>query len=356
MHQTCTRLGPFLIAVLGAGCAVARGAAGDPPGSLEPAVADGPFLRPAAGQDSEPTWGIKGGLSVGLWPNPGPRGLIRVYTPYLGQPRLTPINFIAVEPVVDRLRGLSELEKSHIDPGVPGKAMWSTDHLDREGQSRPRKPWRPARGVIGIENGRRTLTVFIEVEPFDHGARPIIEVRFREDRPHELMFRVYAAAGGEPMRSCILTATMGNYARLRRLHLKDHVVDSRVVYHRFQPVFAGFAPHHEWALGDLLVHDGQATVAATPDEAIPSHAQYEDNVARWWHYQGAVATQYWRAPARAGLVARVNGRQTYWASNARIPGGVAFENFELEAPFHPGQVFHFGIIPETQERLGFQPH
>ncbi|MGA7500698.1 MAG: hypothetical protein WBX00_28545 [Isosphaeraceae bacterium] len=42
---------------------------------------DGPFLRPAEGKAEEPTWGIKGGIAIGLWPNPGPRGLIRVYTP-----------------------------------------------------------------------------------------------------------------------------------------------------------------------------------------------------------------------------------------------------------------------------------
>ena len=44
---------------------------------------DGPFLRPAEGKAREPTWGIKGGIAIGLWPHPGPRGLIRVYTPHL---------------------------------------------------------------------------------------------------------------------------------------------------------------------------------------------------------------------------------------------------------------------------------
>ena len=53
------------------------------------------------------------------------------------------------------------------------------------------------------------------------------------------------------------------------------------------------------------------------------------------------------------MVVRVNGRQTYWASDAPIPGGVAFENFELEAPFVAGQEFCFGIIPGTPATLGF---
>src|SRR5262245_27497923 len=89
-------------------------------------VEDGPFLRPGAGEAAEPVWGVKGGIAVGLWPTPGPRGLIRVYAPYLGQPRPRMINFIAVEPIVDQARGLSELERSGLDR-VAGKAMWTSD-------------------------------------------------------------------------------------------------------------------------------------------------------------------------------------------------------------------------------------
>ena len=68
-----------------------------PPKRLATPVADGPFLRPAAGDAAESSWGIKGGIAVGLWPTRGPRGLIRVYAPYLG--RLAPLNLVAVEPV-----------------------------------------------------------------------------------------------------------------------------------------------------------------------------------------------------------------------------------------------------------------
>ena len=98
---------------------------------------------------------------------------------------------------------------------------------------------------------------------------------------------------------------------------------------------------------------GQAIVAARPDEPDPAKARYSPDVARNWHYQGAVATQYWHARARPGLVVRVNGRQTYWASNSPIPGGVAFENFELEAPFEPGFEFCFGVTPDSPTSLGF---
>lgn len=351
MRRSCVCLAAILISLVLTMPVQAREGAADSPKGLAPPIEDGPFLRPVEGRAAEPTWGIKGAIAVGLWPNPGPRGLIRVYAPYLGQPRLTVMNFIAIEPVVGQARGLSELEKSSLDTGVAGKAMWSSDV--REEDPQPREPWRPARGLLRTEDGHRTLSFFIVVEPFDNGARPVVEVRLREDRPHEVCLRVFAAAGGKPMRSCILTATMGNYARLRRLYLKDRVEQSRRVYDPFRPVFAGFAAHRAWGISEMLVRDGEAIVAATPDEPDPANARYAADVTPGWHYRGFLATQYWHSPARPDLVVRVNGRRTYWASRAAIPGGVAYENFELEAPFEPGQEFCFGIIPGTPASLGF---
>jgi hypothetical protein len=323
----------------------------EPPRSLAKPVEDGPFLRPAADNAAEPTWGIKGGIAVGLWPNGGPRGLIRVYTPYLGQARLRVMNFVAVEPIVRDLRGLSELEFSKLDH-VDGKAMWTSDTLDDD--SKPRPPWHPARGVITAPGGKKVLSFYVFVEPFDNGARPIIEVRLREDRPQEITFRIFSARGGKPMRACVLTATMGNYARLRRLWLKDHIADAHALYHsaRFSPE-NGFADHRQWSIDALLVVDGEAVVAARPDEPDPVHATYSRDVHPHWHYVGKTATQYWRSPARPNLLARVNARKTYWASRAPIPGGVAFENFEMQAPFRPGQKFVFGITPELPAALGF---
>jgi hypothetical protein len=330
-----------------------RSEAADPPRPLARPVEDGPFLRPAAGRAAEPMWGIKGGIAVGLWPNGGPRGLIRVYTPYLGQGRRRIMNFVAVEPVAQGSRGLSELEASRLDR-VQGKAMWSADAL--EDDPKPRLPWEPARGVVGGAGAKKTLSFYVYIEPFVNGARPVVEVRLREDRPHEVVFRVFSARGGAPMRSCVLTATMGNYARLRRLWLKDRVEDAHGLYRsaRFDPK-DGFADHRPWGVDALLVVGGEAVVAARPDEPDPAHATYDKDVDPGWHYVGQTATQYWRAPARRNLVARVNARKTYWASTAAIPGGVAFENFELEAPFRPGQKFVFGITPELPVALGFHP-
>jgi hypothetical protein len=342
-----------LALVAGALSVVIRVEAAEPPRPLARPVEDGPFLRPAEGTGAEPVWGIKGGIAVGLWPTGGPRGLIRIYTPYLGQGRRRVMNFIAVEPVVRGVRGLSELEASALDH-VDGKAMWTGDTL--EDDPKPRPPWQqPARGLVSRPGGRKRLSFYIYVEPFDNGARPVVEVVLWEDRPHEITFRVFSAPGGAAMRSCVLTATMGNCARLRRVWLKDRIADAHALYRSARFDTHGFTDHHQWGIDELLVVDGEAVVAARPDEPDPVHVTYASDVHPSWHYVGQTATQYWRAPARPNLVARVNARKTYWASKAAIPGGVAFENFELEAPFRPGQKLVFGITPELPEALGFHP-
>ncbi len=52
-------------------------------------------------------------------------------------------------------------------------------------------------------------------------------------------------------------------------------------------------------------------------------------------------------------MARVNARAIYWGDTGRIPGGVSFENFELQVPFADGQEFWFGVTPEEPTQLGF---
>jgi hypothetical protein len=56
--------------------------------------------------------------------------------------------------------------------------------------------------------------------------------------------------------------------------------------------------------------------------------------------------QGWRAE-RPGpdLRVLVNGRRSYWASSSPIPGGTAFENFELGEPYRPGQEYVFTVEP-----------
>jgi hypothetical protein len=79
---------------------------------------------------------------------------------------------------------------------------------------------------------------------------------------------------------------------------------------------------------------------------------------RLWYYGGAKVTQYWRKPNgtfRDDLSAAVSARYTYWKSKQPVPGGIAFENFEMREPFSEGQCFVFGITLRTPAELGFRP-
>src|SRR5262249_42061475 len=200
---------------------------------------------------------------------------------------------------------------------------------------------------------RKALTVFVFIEPFKNGAQPVVQLTFRQDRPHEVGLKVFATRHSALMKACVLTATMGNYARLRHLWLQGQVVDARKVWPRFQPDAGGFASARQWPVDRLLVVGKEVLVAATPSEARPVQAKYAKEVPAGWRDEGKPATQYWRAPRQKDLLARVNGRQTYWATKARIPGGTSFENFELEAPFRSGQEFTFGVTVQPPPKLGF---
>jgi len=321
-----------------------------PPAQLVPAVEEGRWIRPARSDDAEPVWGLKDGIAVGLWPASGPRGLLRVYTPYLGQQRPRMINYISVEPVVKGVRGQSELEVSQLT-GRPGLGMSTASTLAAAAAFRQAGP--PDPGRIERRDGTETLTFFITMEPFRNGARPILQVTLRADRPREIACRIYSAEGGVAMNSCVLSATMGNYGRLRRLWLREGVVDAPKLWPTFQPDRLGFALWRQWNREAILKRGGYLIVAATPDEADPASATYDADVPPHWRYQGKWATQYWRARDRAGTVTRVNGRITYWGGVGRIPGGISYENFEMEAPFTEGQEWWFGVTPEEPQKLGF---
>jgi hypothetical protein len=270
----------------------------------------------------------------------GPRGLIRVGVmgPSGGEPEL--INFIAIEPVskgvgsrFDRM-GFSELEMSQLDPGVRGKRLWVvTTQGDLTTLSAKPKP---------IER----LSVRIEVEPFTaNGTHVYVIASVYSDRPRELQLAVYHHDDSAPIEELTVTATMGNYERLRHLWLKDRVVDSRELYSGYNG--DGFLDKENYPRDEMLMYDdGDALVLATTNEDNPSAVQVTARPS--WTYRSNKLTQYWRVPARhiqPDLRVKVNGRRVYWASTAPIPGGLAFENFEVRQRYVPGQAFVFGLTP-----------
>ncbi|MBE7560455.1 hypothetical protein HS125_16545 [bacterium] len=305
-------------------------------------------------------WGVAGGTVFTVWPGSlyhrdrrglgGPRGLVRVG--YEEDGDVFMVNYLAVEPVVEGPRGYSELEVSQLDQ-VRGKRFWPVHPLlgpDVE----PREPeFRPEfTRLFRHPEGHEVLEVGIGVEPFRNGARPFLVLAIDSRRPEELVVRELAASDSAHIRQCIITATMGNYIRARRLWLAGEVVESSKLYPNFSG--NGFAPPTVFTRDRLLLKDGFRWVAITPDEADP--AGVWPMPGGGWHYAGAPVTQYWRARddhPEEDLLANVNGRATYWAVHVPIPGGIAFENFELIRPFHTGQEFIFGITRKTPQELGW---
>jgi hypothetical protein len=300
------------------------------------------------------TWGIQGGLLWGLPPPSGkstdaPRGLIRLYYPVLPNGDYELLNFIAIEPVVDGQKGFSELERSQLDD-LPGKRLWAL-HSPEPAQDATQLP---AGHHVRLPDGTQRLSLTVRVERFQNGAHVTLTVTQRSDAPDEIQLTVEAESDSATLEYCILTATMGNKARTRHLWLKHEVVSSLKLYPDYRD--PEFTPHRFFALDRLhRTPDDDVLAAITTDEANPAAAP-PTAAAAHWHYLGTPVTQYWRKPADTGqpdLHVAVNARYTYWMSRHPIPGGVAFENFEMRERFHDRQTFSFGITRRSPAELGF---
>lgn len=298
---------------------------------------------PGAGwiQANQPRWGLRSGLQFAIHPagfggrNGGPRGLIRVGAPVLPDGGHTLVNFIAVEPVVAGKRGFSELEDSQLDQ-AKGK-RFSADAT------------RTSSPAPGVEQ----LDVPMNVETFANGACVRLVVSQRSDAPDAIRLTVHTQPGSAPVETCILTATMGNMVRTRRLWLQDEVLSSLKLYPDFRG--NGFAPHTVRLLPRLArTAADDVIVAVTGDEKDPASV-FPFPGSRAWHYGGVPVTQYWKVDkdlVHDDLCVAVNARSAYWQSYRPIPGGVAFENFELRTRFCQGQSFVFGVTRATPAELG----
>lgn len=303
-----------------------------------------------AGVNSKyPIWGLQEGLQFAIhpggftWGEGGPRGLIRIGYPTLPDGKYDLINFIAIEPTVGKTRGLSELEKSAVD-GRPGKIFTAGLSADEPASLHP--------GTIhSLPDGVEELVVPLQIEKFTNGAHVRLTLSQRSDAPEELKLTVHAEPDSAPMDTCILTATMGNKARARLLWLKDGAVSSLKIFgdyrepHFTRSVFFPLDRLSRNALGDAIA-------SITNDESDPANVQ--SGIGRGWQYLGRKVTQYWRKPAAEldqSLRCAVNARFTYWASQNPVPGGLAYENFELIENFRDGQSFIFGITPQTPSDL-----
>ncbi|MFV0268681.1 MAG: hypothetical protein ACK5HT_16270 [Draconibacterium sp.] len=317
---------------------------------MAPPDTTGIWIQPSRERLAMPVWGHVNGIQVGLAPLPGPRGLLRIYTPYLGLERAEVMNFIALEPIPkgNENRGLSELEMSSIDKGKRGKRFWSSNESTAV---IPLNEDFPARGLVENINGEETLTLYIFSEPFDNGARVYVRLRFFESRPYEFSITTYTYEGSVDLDYFITTATMGNKARLRTLYLKDGQKSALEIWPEYEDIH--FTPHQHFTQKEMIKDkNGRAYFMSKPKEKDYSKAVYAPGTSGHWQYHGKAATQYWiKEKPNKNLKGLVNGRFAYWASDDPIPGGIAFENFEMKEPFQNGATFFFGISQEKLDEI-----
>lgn len=310
------------------------------------------FIRPQ--KAGEPLiYGVPNGICIAVYPDAldgrpqgGPRGLIRVGYQESGKFHL--LNYIAVQPLVDGATGLSELERGA--DGKPGKPF-------RIGSSRTDG----GIGQVGDVSGAvqqtpegATLTFCLFVEKFANGAAPVIEISLFENQPDRVRFRTYSGADGKPMERCDLSATMGNQSRCRCLWLDTAMVYAPMLYAGYHGTdFVERAPYRLDRLHKTM--SGDVVAAISPDEFEPREVWPFDNGA--WRHDGPWMAQFWLKPNGTyddTLQCRVNGRRTYWAGNTPIPGGIPYENFELQERFRAGQETWFGYCAESPaKRFGF---
>lgn len=340
----------FVLAIAAAG---SRELLAQPATSALPqdSAAASPWIQPHAPGDPL-LWGRKDGIVFGL-PSPGglrgPRGLIRVgvISPITGKPEL--LNYIAIEPVVfgpgsrQSRMAFSELEPSRLDPGQHGKRLW-VDLSSDDKSGVPTGLLQQFPGKSPIER----LSVQIDVERFSaNDAHVHLTASIDSDHPDELRLSVFQDADSPVIEELSLTATMGNFERLRRLWLHKCIVDSRELMGNYTG--DAFADPPNYPLRDMLrTADGDAIVFATTNEDNPSSFPGTHN--GHWHDPLPKLTQYWRIPAhdiQPDLRVRVNGRRVYWASHDPVPGGIAYENFDVRQRYVPGQTSIFGITPKN---------
>ena len=329
------------------------------------------WIRPD-NEKSPPVWGIHNGIVVSIWPatvdkggpgaEGGPRGLIRVGYEHGGMVYL--INYIAVEPVVKGDMEFSEVSPSRVD-NKWGKLFWAA----ADTTSTSFFPYANTKGIITHPDIQHPdveeLSFYIFMEQFLDGAHPYLKLSIRSDKPGELGLQIFNRDNSAVMERCALTATMGNYSRLRLLYLKDKVIDSRKLFAGYNDIeFAEKDPYP----ADQLLHskDGGYVACAESNETFNELASWPQQPAylkAWgWRYRPFFKlTQYWRAEAAdydPSLQVRVNGRAKYWGGESTdrskyidVPGGPAFENFEMRENYKPGQKFYFGLTQQSAQEF-----
>jgi hypothetical protein len=158
-------------------------------------------------------------------------------------------------------------------------------------------------------------------EKFLNRAHPHLKVTIRADKSNEIGLQIFNQEDKAPMQQCPLTATMGNYSRIRLLHLKNKIVDSRKLYEGFDGIH--FVEKKPYPVNKLIkTKKGYYITLATMSESFSELASWAQDSSylpnQWWRYRPPFkVTQYWKTKASdrsdSSLRVRVNGRAKYWS-------------------------------------------
>ena len=310
--------------------------------------------------NSQPAWGIKNGIIFSVWPadlggigggKGGPRGLFRIHKH--GDEGLGWVNFIAVGPITTDLKiGFSELEKSSVD-GKSGKYFtpYSQEYLTKSEQMIELKLSNNFNDIAYFtypEKGVEQLNVLFEIEKFDNGAHVYITASIRDDKPDEIEFTTYAHEDSVNLKLSAVGSTAGNFNHLRLLWLDEKVVDSRELYSDYTGF--NFAPIKIFKYNELQ-KDSEGSIIVALTRNSDDVEDYFNN-----YFTKYKLTQYYKKYSghySSNAFATVNGRYVFWKTTTQVPGGIAYENFELDDEFYSGQKIWFGATEKTPVELGF---
>ena len=165
--------------------------------------------------------------------------------------------------------------------------------------------------------------------------------------------------GGSVMQRCDLSATMGNQSRCRALWLDASAVYAPDLYADYRG--DGFVEHAPYRLSALhKTAAGDVVVAISPDEFDPREVWPFANGA--WHHDGSWMAQFWLKPQGAyddSSSVASTGAGCTGVGTVPIPGGLAYENFELQETFRPGRRSGSATAKRVRQRrsdLDMMPH
>ncbi len=319
----------------------------------EPQTPESKWLMPED-FNNQPAWGINNGIIISTWPGDlggigggGPKGLFRIYKH--GDKGLGWMNFLSLEPTTQNsLPGFSELESILFVPNpyanlnnpnsiIDNKLPASYDNL----------------ATITNENGIEQLNLLFGIEnSFANNGHIYTTAHIRKDKPDEIEFRFYTHDDTAPIKKIRLSSTAGNFNHMKLLYLANEIIDSRNLYEGYQETGKrDFAPWTTFEFNKLKKLSDNSIIVATTRSADDPGEFWNDFFTRY------ELTQYFRkypGSYDGNEFSAVNAKYVFWHTGKPIPGGVSYENFELNDPiFEQGQQIWFGATDKTPQELGF---